>query len=155
VTAGTATFKGQDLFDLAPEDRSHKGLFLSFQSPIEIPGVSNVDFLRMAYNARQKSQGKPELEPIEFYAHVIPKVRPGHCGLTAAAAAAGNCGSRRPAAAAPPSSDRGALPGGPRPCLLASPPSHMPPPRSAPPHPAPPRPTPPPSLSCSRWTPPS
>jgi hypothetical protein len=80
VTAGSATFKGQDLFSLEPEERSHKGLFLSFQSPIEIPGVSNVDFLRMAYNARQKSKGKPELEPIEFYAHVIPKVHGGGVG---------------------------------------------------------------------------
>ena len=75
VTAGTATFKGQDLFALDPETRSHEGLFLSFQSPIEIPGVSNVDFLRMACNARRKSKGQPELDPLEFYAHVVPKVR--------------------------------------------------------------------------------
>lgn len=75
VTAGSATFKGQNLFDLEPEERSHQGLFLSFQSPIEIPGVSNVDFLRMACNARRKSKGEAELDPLEFYAHVIPKVR--------------------------------------------------------------------------------
>ncbi|GBF93688.1 ABC transporter I family member, chloroplastic [Raphidocelis subcapitata] len=74
VTAGTATFKGRDLFALEPEERSHDGLFLSFQSPIEIPGVSNVDFLRMACNARRKSKGQAELDPLEFYAHVVPKL---------------------------------------------------------------------------------
>lgn len=75
VTGGSATFKGKDLFELEPEERSHEGLFLSFQSPIEIPGVSNVDFLRMACNARRKAQGKPELDPLEFYAYIVPKVR--------------------------------------------------------------------------------
>ena len=74
VTSGTAIFKGKDLFALEPEERSHAGLFLSFQSPIEIPGVSNVDFLRMACNARRKQQGKTELDPLEFYAHVMPKL---------------------------------------------------------------------------------
>jgi len=74
VTAGTATYKGKDLFELEPEERSHAGLFLSFQSPIEIPGVSNVDFLRMACNARRKALGQEELDPLEFYAHVIPKL---------------------------------------------------------------------------------
>jgi Fe-S cluster assembly ATP-binding protein len=75
VTGGTAIYKGKNLFDLEPEERSHEGLFLSFQSPIEIPGVSNVDFLRMACNARRKALGQTELDPLEFYAHVIPKVR--------------------------------------------------------------------------------
>lgn len=75
VTGGTATYKGVDLFSLEPEERSHEGLFLSFQSPIEIPGVSNVDFLRMACNARRKALGQAELDPLEFYAHVVPKVR--------------------------------------------------------------------------------
>jgi Fe-S cluster assembly ATP-binding protein len=74
VTGGSASFKGKDLFALEPEERSHAGLFLSFQSPIEIPGVSNVDFLRMACNARRKQQGKSELDPLEFYAHVMPKL---------------------------------------------------------------------------------
>jgi Fe-S cluster assembly ATP-binding protein len=74
VTGGTAMYKGKNLFDLEPEERSHEGLFLSFQSPIEIPGVSNVDFLRMACNARRKALGQTELDPLEFYAHVIPKV---------------------------------------------------------------------------------
>lgn len=74
VTAGSASFKGRDLFSLGPEERSHEGLFLSFQSPIEVPGVSNVDFLRMACNARRKAKGEAELDPLEFYAHVVPKV---------------------------------------------------------------------------------
>uniref|UniRef100_A0A7R9VI71 ABC transporter domain-containing protein n=1 Tax=Chlamydomonas euryale TaxID=1486919 RepID=A0A7R9VI71_9CHLO len=74
VTAGTAMFKGKNLFELEPEERSHDGLFLSFQSPIEVPGVSNVDFLRMACNARRKTQGVQELDPLEFYAYVMPKL---------------------------------------------------------------------------------
>lgn len=74
VTSGSATYKGKDLFAMEPEERSHCGLFLSFQSPIEIPGVSNVDFLRVATNARRKSQGLSELDPLEFYAFVMPKL---------------------------------------------------------------------------------
>lgn len=74
--AGSASYKGKDLFELEPEERSHAGLFLSFQSPIEIPGVSNVDFLRMACNSRRKALGQAELDPLEFYAYVVPKVRP-------------------------------------------------------------------------------
>lgn len=65
VTEGTATFKGENLFDKEPEERSHAGLFLSFQSPVEIPGVSNMDFLRMACNARRKARNLTELGPLE------------------------------------------------------------------------------------------
>ncbi len=74
VTAGSATFKGKDLFEMEPEERSHLGLFMSFQQPVEIPGVSNIDFLRMAANARRKALGQPELDPLEFYAYIMPKV---------------------------------------------------------------------------------
>ena len=74
VTAGTATYRGDDLFEMEPEERSHAGLFLSFQAPIEIPGVSNTDFLRMMYNARRKALGMPELEPLEFYGYLTPKL---------------------------------------------------------------------------------
>ena len=74
VTAGTATYKGKDLFELEPEERSHAGLFLSFQSPVEIPGVSNIDFLRIATNARRKALAQSELDPLEFYAFVMPKL---------------------------------------------------------------------------------
>ncbi|KAL8520334.1 hypothetical protein ACS0TY_011035 [Phlomoides rotata] len=65
ITGGSVTYKGQDLLEMEPEERSVAGLFMSFQSPVEIPGVSNIDFLNMAYNARQKKLGLPELGPIE------------------------------------------------------------------------------------------
>ena len=61
VTGGIATYKGEDLLDLEPEDRARAGLFMSFQSPVEVPGVSNTDFLRAACNARRKAMGQPEL----------------------------------------------------------------------------------------------
>lgn len=64
-------FKGENLLDMEPEDRSIAGLFMSFQSPVEIPGVSNIDFLLMAYNARRRKQGLPELSPIEVHVHVF------------------------------------------------------------------------------------
>ena len=54
-------------------------LLCSFQSPVEIPGVSNIDFLRVATNARRKALGQPELDPLEFYAFVMPKVRWSMC----------------------------------------------------------------------------
>lgn len=60
-------FKGEDLLEMEPEDRSLAGLFMSFQSPVEIPGVSNIDFLNMAYNAHRRKLGLPELGPIEVY----------------------------------------------------------------------------------------
>jgi len=74
VTSGSAHFKGQDLFDMEPEDRARLGLFLSFQSPIEVPGVSNTDFLRLMCNERRKAQGKEELDPLEFYGFLTPKL---------------------------------------------------------------------------------
>ncbi|XP_024403756.1 ABC transporter I family member 6, chloroplastic-like isoform X2 [Physcomitrium patens] len=74
VTGGTAIFKGENLRDKEPEERSHCGLFLSFQSPVEIPGVSNMDFLRMACNARRKAQNLEELGPLEFYGFVAEKL---------------------------------------------------------------------------------
>ena len=54
VLSGDILFKGSSILDLDPEERSHLGIFLAFQYPIEIPGVSNEDFLRLAYNAKQK-----------------------------------------------------------------------------------------------------
>lgn len=74
VTGGSIVFKGQNLLDMEPEDRSIAGLFMSFQSPVEIPGVSNIDFLLMAYNARRRKLGLPEFSPIEFYAYIMPKL---------------------------------------------------------------------------------
>ncbi|XP_030490992.2 ABC transporter I family member 6, chloroplastic [Cannabis sativa] len=74
VTGGSMVFKGENLLEMEPEDRSVAGLFMSFQSPVEIPGVSNIDFLNMAYNARRRKLGLPELGPIEFYAYIFPKL---------------------------------------------------------------------------------
>ncbi|KAJ6323221.1 hypothetical protein OIU77_012955 [Salix suchowensis] len=74
VTGGSVVFKGESLLDMEPEERSLAGLFMSFQSPVEIPGVNNIDFLNMAYNARRRKLGLPELGPIEFYAYLFPKL---------------------------------------------------------------------------------
>ncbi|XP_058207420.1 ABC transporter I family member 6, chloroplastic [Rhododendron vialii] len=74
VTGGSIVFKGENVLDMDPEERSLAGLFMSFQSPIEIPGVSNIDFLQMAYNARRRKLGQPELSPIEFYGYISPKL---------------------------------------------------------------------------------
>ncbi|XP_073293077.1 ABC transporter I family member 6, chloroplastic-like [Primulina huaijiensis] len=74
ITGGNVTYKGQDLLEMEPEERAVAGLFMSFQSPVEIPGVSNIDFLNMAYNARRRKLGLPELGPIEFYGYVAPKL---------------------------------------------------------------------------------
>jgi Fe-S cluster assembly ATP-binding protein len=66
VTGGDVTFLGQDLLELEPEDRARSGVFLAFQYPLEIPGVSNLDFLRVSCNSRRKHQGLDELDPIDF-----------------------------------------------------------------------------------------
>jgi Fe-S cluster assembly ATP-binding protein len=66
VTAGSVAFEGNDLFDLKPEERARAGVFLAFQYPVEIPGVANSHFLRLAYNTVQAQRGKDELDPLEF-----------------------------------------------------------------------------------------
>jgi Fe-S cluster assembly ATP-binding protein len=66
VTGGTVTFEGQDLFELEPELRAQAGLFLAFQYPVEIPGVSNAYFLRAAYNEIRKSKGLEEIDSMDF-----------------------------------------------------------------------------------------
>ncbi|HET9151529.1 MAG TPA: Fe-S cluster assembly ATPase SufC [Gemmatimonadales bacterium] len=66
VTGGTVTYGGEDLLDMEPEERAQKGVFLAFQYPVEIPGVSNAYFLRAAYNEIRKSKGLEELDPIDF-----------------------------------------------------------------------------------------
>lgn len=66
VTGGSATFHGLDLLALSPEDRSHEGLFLSFQYPVEIPGVSMVNFMRAAVNAKRKYFNQPPLSASDF-----------------------------------------------------------------------------------------
>ncbi|MFN3990312.1 MAG: Fe-S cluster assembly ATPase SufC [Erythrobacter sp.] len=66
VTQGSITFRGQDLLSLEPHERAAAGLFLGFQYPVEIPGVSNVQFLREALNAQRKSRGEEPLSGGEF-----------------------------------------------------------------------------------------
>ena len=66
VTEGSVEFYGKDLLSLAPEDRSHEGLFLSFQYPVEIPGVSMVNFMRAAINAKRKYWGEEPLSATDF-----------------------------------------------------------------------------------------
>ncbi len=66
VTGGEVIFQGQNLLEMEPEDRARSGVFLAFQYPLEIPGVSNLDFLRVAYNSKRKAQGLEELEPFDF-----------------------------------------------------------------------------------------
>ncbi|MDE5800024.1 MAG: Fe-S cluster assembly ATPase SufC [Paramuribaculum sp.] len=66
VTEGTATLGGRDLLALSPEDRSHEGLFLSFQYPVEIPGVSMVNFMRAALNAKRKYFGEEPMSATDF-----------------------------------------------------------------------------------------
>ena len=75
VTGGTATFEGRDLFSLEPEERARAGLFLAFQYPVEIPGVSNSALLRLAYNTLQTEQGLEELDPLEFEDLVNEKIK--------------------------------------------------------------------------------
>jgi Fe-S cluster assembly ATP-binding protein len=66
VTGGTVSYLGRDLLALAPEERAHEGLFLAFQYPVEIPGVSNVYLLKAALNAQRRHRGEPELDAMEF-----------------------------------------------------------------------------------------
>ena len=75
VLDGDIIFKGSSILELDPEERSHLGVFLAFQYPIEIPGVSNEDFLRLAYNSKQKFYNKPEVDPIEFLTIVNEKLK--------------------------------------------------------------------------------
>jgi Fe-S cluster assembly ATP-binding protein len=71
VTSGSVTFEGHDLLSLEPDERAAKGIFLAFQYPLEIPGVTTMNFLRTAINAQRKKRHEPELTPPEF----IKKVR--------------------------------------------------------------------------------
>ena len=75
VTTGSVMFEGKDLFELEPEERARAGIFLAFQYPIEIPGVANNQFLRLAYNTVQAQRGKEELDPLEFDDFVRDKMK--------------------------------------------------------------------------------
>jgi Fe-S cluster assembly ATP-binding protein len=66
VTGGQVLFEGRDLLDLEPEERAQAGVFLAFQYPVEIPGVTNAYFLRAAYNSLRKAKGLDEVDPMDF-----------------------------------------------------------------------------------------
>src|SRR5947207_10672065 len=66
VTRGEVLFEGKNLLELSPDVRAREGVFMAFQYPIEVPGVSNAQFLRLAYNEKQKHHGAEELDPLEF-----------------------------------------------------------------------------------------
>jgi Fe-S cluster assembly ATP-binding protein len=75
VTAGSVSYQGQDLLTLAPEVRAREGVFLGFQHPVEIPGVTNTYFLRAAVNALRKHRGEEELDAMDFLALVKGKAK--------------------------------------------------------------------------------
>src|SRR5437773_1763371 len=75
VTGGRARFEGKDLLAMKPEDRAREGVFLAFQYPVEIPGVSNTYFLKSAYNAIRKHRGEQELDAVEFLALIKEKAK--------------------------------------------------------------------------------
>lgn len=75
VTEGSVIYEGQNLLELAPEERARQGMFLGFQYPVEIPGVSIALFLKTGLNAIRKQQGKPEVDAMEFLSLVREKMR--------------------------------------------------------------------------------
>src|SRR6516162_2396360 len=75
VTSGEVTYLGRDLLDMDPEERAREGLFLAFQYPVEIPGVTNTYFLRAAVNAIRKHRGLPEYNAAEFLKLVKEKAK--------------------------------------------------------------------------------
>lgn len=74
VIEGKIFLKNENITNEEPDVRSHKGIFLGFQYPIEVPGVSNIDFLRLAYNSKRKYLNKQELDPLAFFELVNEKV---------------------------------------------------------------------------------
>ena len=75
VTGGTVEYKGRNLLEMTPEERSWAGIFMSFQYPIEIPGVSITAFMKAAVNAHRKAQGKSELSPAEYLKRLKTNMR--------------------------------------------------------------------------------
>src|SRR5690242_7489342 len=66
VTSGEVLYKGRNLLEMPPDERAREGVFMAFQYPVEVPGVSNAQFLRLAYNEKRKHLGEEELDPLEF-----------------------------------------------------------------------------------------
>ncbi|MBF0296194.1 MAG: Fe-S cluster assembly ATPase SufC [Magnetococcales bacterium] len=75
VTAGEILYQGQELLSMAPEDRARAGLFLAFQNPVEIPGVSNVRLLKEAFNAHQRYRRLPEMDAMAFRAYLNERTK--------------------------------------------------------------------------------
>src|SRR5690606_4538448 len=75
VTEGQVLFNGKDLLEMSPEDRACEGLFLAFQYPVEIPGVSSSYFLRAAYNAVRKYRNEPEMDAMDFLKLIRQKLK--------------------------------------------------------------------------------
>jgi len=75
VTEGQILFEGEDILEMDPDERARLGLFLAFQYPVEVPGVSNAMLIRQAMNAVRKEQGKEELDPLEFEDYIVEKLK--------------------------------------------------------------------------------
>ena len=75
VTSGEIKYCGRDLLPLAPEERAQAGIFMSFQYPVEIPGVTNINFLKASVNAVRKGQGKKTLDALEFLSFIREKCK--------------------------------------------------------------------------------
>jgi len=78
ITGGSVTYNGSDLLELEPEERACAGIFLAFQYPVEIPGVSNMYFLRAALNSMRKSRGEEELDAVDFITLVKQRMKDLH-----------------------------------------------------------------------------
>lgn len=75
IVKGNIFFEGEEITYQNPEERSRKGIFLAFQYPVEIPGVSNADFLRLAYNAKRRANDESELDPLSFFSLISKNIR--------------------------------------------------------------------------------
>src|SRR4026209_1818825 len=75
VTAGEVMYEGKNLLELEPDERAREGVFMAFQYPVEVPGVSNSQFLRLAYNEKMKHHGQEELDPLEFNDYLKEKAK--------------------------------------------------------------------------------
>jgi Fe-S cluster assembly ATP-binding protein len=75
VTKGEVLYEGRNLLELAPDERAREGVFLAFQYPVEVPGVSNAQFLRLAYNEKRKHRGEEELDPLEFKDYLAERAK--------------------------------------------------------------------------------
>ncbi len=75
VTGGEVLYYGKNLLEMPPDERAREGVFMAFQYPVEVPGVSNAQFLRLAYNEKQKHLGQEELDPLEFKDYLKEKAK--------------------------------------------------------------------------------